>query len=186
MNAQQPRRKTTPKSNRESFAPKENSDPEIALASAGSETGVELYSSPDGAVSLPVRFGGETAWATQSQMADLFGVDVRTVNDHLATAFDDGELERGATIRNFRIVRREGTRDVARSILHYDLDAIISVGYRVHSPQGVRFRRWATRVLRTRILDQNAAALRRARQVTELLATSRDEQLASIGRIMQR
>jgi death-on-curing family protein len=147
---------------------------------------MEFYSSPDGAVSLPVRFDGETAWATQAQMAELFAVDVRTVNEHLGNAFGSGELEREATIRDFRIVRREGPRDVARSIQHYDLDAIISVGYRVHSPRGVHFRRWATGVLRQRILDQNAAQLHRARQVTELLATSHDEQLASIGRIMQR
>lgn len=119
-------------------------------------------------------------------MAELFAVDVRTVNEHLGNAFSSGELEREATIRDFRIVRREGPRDVTRSIQHYDLDAIISVGYRVHSPRGVHFRRWATGILRKQILDQNAVQLQRARQVTELLATSSDEQLASIGRIMQR
>ncbi|CAM5504756.1 Death-on-curing family protein OS=Leifsonia shinshuensis OX=150026 GN=HNR13_003404 PE=4 SV=1 [Leifsonia shinshuensis] len=151
-----------------------------------SETGVEFYSSPDGAVKLPVRFDGETVWVTQAQMAELFAVDVRTINEHLGNAFSSGELEREATIRDFRIVRREGSRDVARSIQHYDLDGIISVGYRVHSPRGVHFRRWATGILRRRILDQNAAELHRLRQVTELLATSHDEQLASIGRIMQR
>ena len=94
----------------------------------------------------------------------------------------DGE----ATIRKFRIVRWEGTRELARKVLHYDLDAIISVGYRVHSPQGVHFRRWATTILRQRILDQNTDRPRKMGQLTVLLATSSDEQLASIGRIMQR
>ena len=186
MTNRQPRRKTTAKSNDQSFAPKENSVPEAELTTDAVEAGMELYSSPDGAVSLTVRFDGETAWATQAQTAELFGIDRDTVGVHLRNAFDEGELDREATTEELSVVRREGSRDVTRSILHYDLDAIISVGYRVHSPRGVHFRRWATGVLRRQILDQNAAQLRRARQVTELLATSNDEQLASIGRIMQR
>ena len=186
MTDRQPRRRTTATSSNGSFAEKEHSVPEAQLRASAADAEVELYSSPDGSISLPVRFDGEMVWATQAQMAELFGVDVRTVNEHVINALDERELDPEATIRNFRIVRREGTRDVARSIMHYDLDAIISVGYRVHSPQGVHFRRWATSILRQRILDQNAARLRRMDQVTELLATSSDEQLASIGRIMQR
>jgi hypothetical protein len=162
------------------------SEAERSEAEAVPDTGMEFYSSPDGAVKLPVRFDGETVWVTQAQMAELFAVDVRTINEHLGNAFGSGELEREATIRDFRIVRREGSRDVTRSIQHYDLDAIISVGYRVHSPRGVHFRRWATGILRQQILDQNAAQLHRAHQVAAVLATSHDEQLASIGRIIQR
>lgn len=186
MSSRQPRRKTIATSSGPSSAPRERSDPQEELTAEAPETGLEFYSSPDGAVTLPVRFDGETVWVTQAQMADLFGVDVRTVNEHLGNAFRDGELEREATIREFRMVRREGDRDVSRNIRHYDLDAIISVGYRVHSSRGVHFRRWATGILKQQILDQNAAQLYRARQVTELLTTSHDEQLASIGRIMQR
>lgn len=150
------------------------------------ESSMELYVSNDGAVSLPVRFDGDTAWATQAQMAELFGVTAPTVNEHLANAFAEGELDQAATIRDFRIVRSEGSRQVTRSIKHYDLDAIISVGYRVHSPRGVHFRRWATSVLRQRILDQNNARLARAAQLAGLMASSSDQQLASLGRIMQR
>ncbi len=77
-------------------------------------------------------------------MADLFQKDVRTINEHLLNLFDDGELEPGATIRKFRIVRTEGEREVSRLLDHYNLDAILAVGFRVRSPQGVQFRRWAT------------------------------------------
>lgn len=178
------RRKTSAKSTDGSFAAKNNSASEAELADGVVEGSLELYVSSDGAVSLPVRFDGETVWVTQMQMAELFGVDVNTVGEHLGTAFDTEELDR-ATTRKIRVVRREGSRDVSRNLQHYDLDAIISVGYRVHSPRGVHFRRWATRVLHERIIDENAAQLRRQSQVVDLLASSSDEQLASIGRIMQ-
>lgn len=179
----QHRAKTTAASNDGSFAGKRNSLPEVGLTT---ETAVQLYTSPDGDITLPVRVDGETVWATQAQMSELFGVDVRTVNEHLRNAFDEGEISEEPTIRKFRIVRREGSRDVTRSINHYDLDAIISVGYRVHSPQGVHFRKWATSILRQRILDANTVRMRRMDEVAELLATSHDAQLASVGRIMQR
>jgi len=189
MSNRQPPRKTTADSKEQSniqpSAPKEHRAPEAELLAVAPETSMEFYSSPDGTVSLPVRFDGETAWATQAQMAELFGTSRRNVGLHLGNAYGEVELDE-TTRKDFFQVQREGSRDVTRSIPHYDLDAIISVGYRVHSPQGIHFRRWATTILRQRILDQNAAQLRRARQVTELLATSHDDQLASIGRIMQR
>ena len=81
-------------------------------------------------------------------MAELFDVDVRTISEHLGNVFSSGELEREATIRKFRIVRSEGSRQVTRSIDHYNLDAIISVGYRVNSVRATQFRQWATNVLR--------------------------------------
>jgi len=90
----------------------------------------------------------DTVWLTQAQMAELFGKDVRTVNEHIRNLFEEGELEREPTIRKFRIVRQEGSRQVAREIEHYSLDIIISVGSRVKSQQGTRFRQWATRILR--------------------------------------
>lgn len=184
MTERQPRRRTTAKSNKGSFSGREHSPPEAQLGVHATDAQVELYSSPDGAISLPVRVDDETVWATQDQMAELFGTARENVTVHLRNAYSEGELD-GPTRKEMLRVRREGNRDVTRSILHYDLDAIISVGYRVHSPQGVHFRRWATGILRQRILDQNTARLRRMDQVTELLATSSDEQLASIGRIIQ-
>ena len=90
------------------------------------------------------RFAGETVWLTQALMAELYQKDVRTINEHLQNLFEEGELDPGATIRKFRIVRQEGTREVARLIDHYSLDAILAVGYRVRSPRGVQFRQWAT------------------------------------------
>ena len=98
----------------------------------------------DGATRLQVRLEGRTAWLPQRLIAELFQVSVKTVNEHLVNIYADGELDREATIRSFRIVQREGDRDVARSIDHYNLDAILAVGYRIRSARGTAFRQWAT------------------------------------------
>ena len=90
----------------------------------------------------------ETVWLTQAQMAELFGKSVKTINEHVKNIFKEGELDPDPTIRKFRIVRTEGDREVTRDIDHYNLDVIISVGYRVRSQQGTRFRQWATARLR--------------------------------------
>ena len=97
---------------------------------------------------VEVHLEGETVWLTQKQMGELFDKDVRTVSEHIGHVFDEQEVAREATIRNFRIVRLEGNRQVAREIEHYNLDAIISVGYRVNSGRATRFRQWTSRVLR--------------------------------------
>lgn len=102
----------------------------------------------DGDARVEVHLHGETVWLTQAQMAELFAKDVRTVNEQIGNIFEEGELVQDATVRNFRIVRQEGKRQVQREIAHYNLDVIISVGYRVKSVQGTRFRQWATAVLR--------------------------------------
>jgi hypothetical protein len=107
-----------------------------------------LYRTADDAVRVEVLYEGETFWLDQRRMAELFGVDVRTVNEHLRNIYDSGELSEGATLRKIRIVRTEGTREVARDITFYNLDAIISVGYRVNSAQATQFRIWATQTLR--------------------------------------
>ncbi|MBN1512398.1 MAG: virulence RhuM family protein [Phycisphaerae bacterium] len=108
----------------------------------------EIIIYQDGALRLQVRLDGQTVWLPQRLMAELFQVSVKTVNEHLVNIYDERELDRQATIRNFRIVQREGTRDVARNIEHYNLDAILAVGYRVRSHQGTLFRQWATARLR--------------------------------------
>lgn len=94
----------------------------------------------DGASQLQVRLEGHTVWLTQKLIAELYGVSVKTVNEHLGNIYSDAELPPEATIRNFRIVQREGSRDVE----HYSLDAILAVGYRVRSAHGTAFRQWAT------------------------------------------
>ena len=93
-------------------------------------------------------YGDETFWLTQKRMAELFGVDVRTVNEHLGNIFLSGELDKKATIRNFRIVQQEGARQVNRGFSMYNLDVVISVGYRVSSREATHFRMWTTRTLK--------------------------------------
>jgi hypothetical protein len=104
-----------------------------------------LYASEDGQARIQVRMAGQTLWLTQAQIAELFGKDARTVNEHLGNIFAEGELDATATIRKFRILRGEGTRKVERLIDHHNLDAVLAVGYRVRSARGTQFRQWATR-----------------------------------------
>ena len=103
-----------------------------------------LYQTEDGRTRIQCRFENETIWVTQALIAELFQKDVRTINEHLVNIFDEGELSREATIRNFRIVRIEGKREVSREIEHNNLAAILAVGYRVRSHRGTQFRQWAT------------------------------------------
>ncbi len=108
------------------------------------QSSIVLYQTEDGRTRIQCRFENETIWLTQALLAELFQKDVRTINEHLVNLFDEGELSREATIRKFRIVRLEGTREVAREVEHYSLPAILAVGYRVRSPRGTQFRQWAT------------------------------------------
>ncbi len=98
--------------------------------------------------SIEARYEDETIWLTQKLMAALFNVNVRTINEHLKNIYEQGEVMLEATIRKFRIVQKEGGREVARNVDFYNLDAIISVGYRVNSVRATQFRQWATQVLR--------------------------------------
>ena len=102
-----------------------------------------LYQTEDGRTRVQCRFEDETLWLTQGLIAELFEKDVRTINEHLMNIFEEGELRRDATIRKFRIVRLEGAREVAREVEHYNLDAILAVGFRVRSHRGTQFRQWA-------------------------------------------
>jgi len=106
-----------------------------------------IFTGQSGEQSIEARYEDESIWLTQKLMAELFGVDVRTISEHLANIYTSQELMREATIRKFRTVQREGSRNVTRTIEHYSLDAIISVGYRVNSLRATQFRQWATRVL---------------------------------------
>ena len=111
-----------------------------------------FYTTPDGEIKLDVLFSDETVWLTQKKMAELFDVSLRTINEHLVNIFKTGELIEEATIRKFRIVQKEGNRDVTREVNYYNLDSIISVGYRVNSAKATRFRIWATKTLREFII----------------------------------
>ena len=103
-----------------------------------------FYQTEDGQNRIQLRLHDGTVWLTQKQLSELYQVSVKTVNEHLITLYDDGELSPEATIRKFRIVQTEGNRQVSRLVDHYRLEAILSVGFRVRSQRGVQFRRWAT------------------------------------------
>ena len=111
-----------------------------------------IYQNPDGNIKIDVRLEEETVWLTQAQMATLFGKGRSTIAEHITNVFEEGELEQNRTCRKFRQVRQEGIREVEREIDHYNLDVIISVGYRVKSPQGTQFRIWATQRLKEYIV----------------------------------
>ena len=113
---------------------------------------VLIYQTHDGETRVQVRLMDETVWLTQRQMAELFQKSVPTINEHIRNVFDEGELLEPGTIRKFRIVQLEGTREVEREVDHYSLDVIISVGYRVKSHRGTQFRIWATQRLREYII----------------------------------
>ncbi|MCF8298841.1 MAG: virulence RhuM family protein [Saprospiraceae bacterium] len=107
-----------------------------------------IFTSQAGENSIEARYEDETIWLTQKLMGELFEVDVRTINEHLKNIYKQNELTEKSTIRKFRIVQIEGNREVARDVAFYNLEAIISVGYRVNSIRATQFRQWATRVLK--------------------------------------
>ncbi len=107
-----------------------------------------LYQTEEGRTRVECRFVEESIWLTQRLMAELFQKDLRTINEHLQNIYEEGEQSPEATIRKFRIVRSEGSREVARQVEHYSLEAILAVGYRVRSARGTAFRQWATARLR--------------------------------------
>lgn len=108
-----------------------------------------LFQTENAQTRVQVRLMDGVLWLTQRQMAELYEKDVRTVNEHLKNVYADGELNPDATVRKFRIVAREGARDIERLVDHYNLDAILHVGYRVRSHRGAQFRQWATETLKT-------------------------------------
>ena len=139
-----------------------------------------LYQTPDGDSQNEVKLQDDTVWLSLDQMAELFQRNKSTISRHIKNVLEDGELQEEATIANFATVQNEGTRKVERVIAYYNLDMIISVGYRVHSYRGVQFRIWATKVLKEYIVKgfaMNDDLLKRAgggNYFDELLARIRD------------
>jgi prophage maintenance system killer protein len=115
--------------------------------------GPVIYQAKNGAIALRGDASRETVWATQAQIAIAFDVDIRTVNEHIQNIYKTKELGQKTTIRKFRIVQTEGKRVVERDVMHYDLDMILSVGYRVNSKRATQFRQWATKTLRSYIVE---------------------------------
>jgi hypothetical protein len=145
-----------------------------------------IYQSPDGTTGIEVHLEAETVWLTQKQMAELFDKDVRSVNEHIRNIFKEGELAENSVIRKFRITASDGK---TYETSHYNLDVIISVGYRVKSHRGTQFRQWATRILRDHLVQGftvNQARLAERgisemQQAVELLARTLDHQALITG-----
>ena len=111
-----------------------------------------IYQNPNGEVKVDVFVENETVWLTQKSMGELFGVVKSTISEHLSNVFETNELQKESTVRNFRTVQKEGDRLVNRDLEYYNLDAIISVGYRVNSTKATQFRIWATKTLKEYII----------------------------------
>jgi hypothetical protein len=125
----------------------------INKASSYMNTGeLLIYQNQDGNIKVDVRLEEETVWLTQDQMAQLFGKGRSTITEHIGNIFKEGELDEISTRRKFRLVQKEGSRTIEREVEHYNLDVIISVGYRVKSQQGTQFRIWATQRLKEYII----------------------------------
>lgn len=151
------------------------------------KSSIAIYQPHADQPAIDVRLEGETVWLSQRQMGELFDVDVRTISEHLSNVFSSGELEKEATIRKFRIVRREGTRDVTRSVEHYNLDAIISVGYRVKSATATQFRIWATKRLREYLVQGysiNQQRIEQLGQIVEVMARADNHLVAGTGEVL--
>lgn len=140
-----------------------------------------IYESAEGETSLEVNLKEETVWLNQDQMSALFNKDVRTISEHITNVYKEKELDPKATIRKFRIVRKEGEREVKRNIQHYNLDVIISVGYRVKSKEGTRFRQWATGILKQYLIQGYTLNQKRLKE-----KASKYEELKQTVRLLQK
>jgi Virulence protein RhuM family/Fic/DOC family len=123
-----------------------------SMAKDGTKDQLALYVAPDGSIQLDVRLDADTVWLSQQQMAGLFQTSSKNIIIHLKNIYESGELLEAATGKDYLLVRREGNREINRRIKHFNLDAIIAVGYRVNSKRGTQFRIWATNTLRDHLV----------------------------------
>jgi len=143
---------------------------------------IQIYRTKDGEACVDVRFEKETVWLTQRQMGEVFDTTPENVLMHLKNIYKTGELRKDSTAKDFLVVRTEGRRQVKRQLKHYNLDAVISVGYRVNSKRGVQFRIWATQRLHEYLVqgytfnqkrfEENAAELKQALALIQKVAQS--------------
>ena len=133
---------------------------------------IVIYQTPDGVTNLDVKLDNETVWLSQAQMAELFQTTPQNITLHIGNVYSEGELEKNPTCKDFLQVRKEGTRNVQRNVSLYNLDVIISVGYRVKSQRGTQFRIWANRVLKDYLIKGYAVNEKiKAKQYEELKQT---------------
>ena len=121
---------------------------EVTIRSSAAEYLTYVATVGDQQDSFEMRYEDENIWLTQKMMATLYGVDVRTINEHIKKIYSDSELEEDSTIRNFRIVQTEGSRQVTRDTKHYNLQMIIAVGFKVNNERAVQFRKWANNIVK--------------------------------------
>ena len=124
-----------------------NKKNEIAIRSSAAEYLTYVASVGESSDGIEMRYEDENIWLSQKMMAQLYDVDVRTINDHIKKVYADDELTEKATIRKFRIVQTEGARQIQRDIIHYNLQMIIAVGFKVNNQRAVRFRVWANQIV---------------------------------------
>lgn len=137
---------STPQKKGNLFMPTHNK--EKLLRSSAAEYLTFVAATGDSSESIEMRYEDENIWLTQKMMAALYDVDVRTINDHIQKIYEDGELQEDTTIRNFRIVQTEGSRQVSRQVKHYNLQMIIAVGFKVNNDRAVQFRKWANGIVK--------------------------------------
>src|SRR5665648_464246 len=121
---------------------------EISIRSSAAEYLTYIAATGDDPQSFEMRYEEENVWLTQKMLATLYDVEIPTINEHIAKVFSDQELDVKATIRNFRIVQTEGSRQINREVKHYNLQMIISVGFKVNNERAVQFRKWANQIVK--------------------------------------
>jgi len=131
---------------------------------------IEIYQSVDNKIEVKVQFENDSVWLNQRQMAELFEKDTDTIGLHLKNIFAEDELKENSTTEFFSVVQKEGNRNVRRKIKFYNLDAIISVGYRVNSKQGTAFRQWATQRLKEHLVQGYTINKKRLEQLQQTVS----------------
>uniref|UniRef100_UPI004026CF62 virulence RhuM family protein n=1 Tax=Faecousia sp. TaxID=2952921 RepID=UPI004026CF62 len=156
---------------------------EITIRSSAAEYLTYVASVGDQQDSIEMRYEDENIWLTQKMMATLYDVDVRTINEHIKKIYSDSELEKDSTIRNFRIVQTEGSRQVTRDTKHYSLQMIIAVGFKVNSERAVQFRKWVNQIAKDYTIKGWVMDDERLKRGTYLTEKYFDEQLERIREI---
>ena len=156
---------------------------EIIIRSSAAEYLTYVASVGDQQDSIEMRYEDENIWLTQKMMATLYDVDVRTINEHIKKIYSDSELEEDPTIRNFRIVQTEGSRQVTRDTKHYNLQMIIAVGFKVNSERAVQFRKWVNQIAKDYTIKGWVMDDERLKRGTYLTEKYFDEQLERIREI---
>src|SRR3989344_756484 len=147
---------------------------------------VIIYQTSDGKAKLQVKFEGETAWLSQAQMAELFETTKQNISLHVGNIYKESELTRETTVKDYLTVQTEGGVEKKRSVEYFNLDVIISVGYRVKSIQGTQFRIWATKVLREHIVKGITVNQQRIQQLEQKQLAELREAVALVKRVQQK